>query len=246
MRISDLSKATGVSQRMLRYYEEVGLLSPARSQGEYRVYSKEHVIRVLEIRELQRLGLALKEISALFEEPQNAEPILQAVYAREKMALIEKQKSLMDLKERFLHPTTTSPDTRVAYRVPNLELILKKLPQNECLLTEYMRMADWPAHVSNTLLIGEIIWQSSFYLLSSTESDRFSELEGLMRDFCKSAARIWKHFDGHPPHAVASEDIHEFLAPNEIVIVLTFKDQSQIILPYSSIYALAKASEAVA
>jgi hypothetical protein len=38
MKISELSKATGVSQRMLRYFEEQGLLKPSRTSGDYRTY----------------------------------------------------------------------------------------------------------------------------------------------------------------------------------------------------------------
>ena len=38
MKIGALAKETGVSVRMLRYYEAEGLLAPARTSGGYRDY----------------------------------------------------------------------------------------------------------------------------------------------------------------------------------------------------------------
>ena len=246
MRISDLSKVTGVSQRMLRYYEELGLLSPARSEGDYRVYSVEHQSRVMEIRELQRLGLALKEVSDLLAKPETAESIFQAAFLREKIALNEKQKSLQDLKARILNRNENPLSDRTAYSVPKLDELLG-LIDIECKSTEYTRLKDWEVgQSSKTLLIGEIIWQSSLYLLASPKVNDELQLEALMRKLCIAANKVWRDFDGNPPTPLSADDIHEFIAPSEIVIVLTFKDQSQIVLPYSSVFALAKTSEVIA
>jgi DNA-binding transcriptional MerR regulator len=40
MRVGQLSQKTGVSVRMLRYYEQQGLLKPGRSQAGYRDYDE--------------------------------------------------------------------------------------------------------------------------------------------------------------------------------------------------------------
>ena len=45
MRIGELSRRAGVSQRALRYYEEQGLLRPARRSSGYREYGPEDVRR---------------------------------------------------------------------------------------------------------------------------------------------------------------------------------------------------------
>jgi DNA-binding transcriptional MerR regulator len=50
MRIGELSARTGASARMLRYYEEQGLLEPRRTQSGYRIYSEADVDRVARIR----------------------------------------------------------------------------------------------------------------------------------------------------------------------------------------------------
>lgn len=40
MRIGELARRTGVSERMLRYYEQEGLLRPARTTSGYRDYGE--------------------------------------------------------------------------------------------------------------------------------------------------------------------------------------------------------------
>lgn len=50
MRIGELSDRTGATVRMLRYYEEHGLLGPARTGSGYREYSEDDVLRVRYIR----------------------------------------------------------------------------------------------------------------------------------------------------------------------------------------------------
>jgi DNA-binding transcriptional MerR regulator len=43
MRIGELSRRTGVNERLLRYYEEQGLLRPDRLPSGYRVYAESDV-----------------------------------------------------------------------------------------------------------------------------------------------------------------------------------------------------------
>ncbi|MGO4612658.1 MerR family transcriptional regulator [Nocardia sp. 2YAB30] len=61
MRISDLSRITGASPRMLRHYEAAGVLSPQRDPNGYRHYSPEDVKTVEDIRCLLASGLSLTE-----------------------------------------------------------------------------------------------------------------------------------------------------------------------------------------
>lgn len=50
MRIGALERATGVNRRLLRYYEEQGLLRPTRLANGYREYSESDVTSVRHIR----------------------------------------------------------------------------------------------------------------------------------------------------------------------------------------------------
>ncbi|MEV4719451.1 MerR family transcriptional regulator [Micromonospora noduli] len=62
MRIGELATKTGVSVRALRYYEEQGLLSAARSSGGQRHYLDDAVDRVYLIQMLYAAGLSSRTI----------------------------------------------------------------------------------------------------------------------------------------------------------------------------------------
>lgn len=65
--IGEAAQRLGVSVRALRYYQEVGLLTPAaRTSGGNRLYAEEDLARVRRIRELQTLlGFNLDEIRTI-------------------------------------------------------------------------------------------------------------------------------------------------------------------------------------
>ena len=62
MQIGELSRRSGVSVRMLRYYEREGLLRPARRASGYRAFGEDDLIVVQRIRALNSFGLKLKVI----------------------------------------------------------------------------------------------------------------------------------------------------------------------------------------
>ena len=57
MRIGDLAHETGVSRRLLRYYEEQGLLTPVRSVNGSREYAEADIATVRQIRAMLAAGL---------------------------------------------------------------------------------------------------------------------------------------------------------------------------------------------
>lgn len=65
MRIGELARHTGVSERMLRYYEQEGLLRPARTASGYRDYREAEVQAVQRIRLLSTSGLKIESIRAI-------------------------------------------------------------------------------------------------------------------------------------------------------------------------------------
>ncbi|MFI0982316.1 MerR family transcriptional regulator [Streptomyces sp. NPDC021093] len=65
MRMGEFSRRTGVSQRLLRYYEEQGLLRPARLPSGYREFTDEDVATVRGVRMLLGAGLGTATIAEL-------------------------------------------------------------------------------------------------------------------------------------------------------------------------------------
>jgi DNA-binding transcriptional MerR regulator len=65
MRIGELAQRTGTSRRLLRYYEDQGLISPTRSPNGYRDYDERYVDRVVQIRALLDVGLPTRVIKTL-------------------------------------------------------------------------------------------------------------------------------------------------------------------------------------
>jgi MerR family mercuric resistance operon transcriptional regulator len=66
--IGALSKRTGCKVETIRYYERARLLpAPARSPGGYRLYSKDHLKRLIFIRRARALGFSIDEVWKLLK-----------------------------------------------------------------------------------------------------------------------------------------------------------------------------------
>lgn len=77
LKIGDVSAATGVSRRLLRYYEEQGLITAARSVGGHRLYEPQEVAAVGHIRDLLAAGLptrVIRELLGCIQDPGRLEP----------------------------------------------------------------------------------------------------------------------------------------------------------------------------
>lgn len=68
--INKLSKMSGVSTRTLRYYDEIGLLKPARvAPSGCRMYGQEQVDELQQILFYRELGFSLEDIKTLLSAP---------------------------------------------------------------------------------------------------------------------------------------------------------------------------------
>ena len=66
MNIGAAAAATGVSAKMIRHYEAIGLLRPAaRRQNAYRDYGEHEIHELRFVRRARRLGFPIEEIAAL-------------------------------------------------------------------------------------------------------------------------------------------------------------------------------------
>jgi DNA-binding transcriptional MerR regulator len=66
MQIGEVASQTGLSLRTIRYYEEVGLVTPsARSTGGFRLYTEDDVARLQVVKRMKPLDFSLEEMKDL-------------------------------------------------------------------------------------------------------------------------------------------------------------------------------------
>lgn len=69
MKIKDVEKQVGISKANIRFYEEEGLIHPARNQeNNYREYSETDVEQLQEIKKLRLIGIPVQEIKEIYED----------------------------------------------------------------------------------------------------------------------------------------------------------------------------------
>ncbi|MFC9650771.1 MULTISPECIES: MerR family transcriptional regulator [unclassified Streptomyces] len=103
MRIGELSERTGTSRRLLRYYEEQGLIVAERCANGYRAYDEYNVDRVVQIRGLLDAGLPtriIKQILPCLDKPRviyfsDATPEMLATLERERDRMTERIRCLV-------------------------------------------------------------------------------------------------------------------------------------------------------
>ncbi|HIY65884.1 MAG TPA: MerR family transcriptional regulator, partial [Candidatus Agrococcus pullicola] len=108
MLIGEVSERSGVSARMLRHYDKIGLVRPSeRTQGGYRKYSEADIRRLFHVEGLRSLGLELQEIAEVLDD--------RAFQPSEMVeTLIERTRERLARDERLLRRLTrvhaASPD----------------------------------------------------------------------------------------------------------------------------------------
>jgi DNA-binding transcriptional MerR regulator len=103
LRIHEAATEVGLTPRSVRYYEEIGLLTPAaRSEGDYRLYDETDLERLRFIKGLRDdAGFSLAEIARLLEDEAARERSHAAYHATTDQA--ERARILRDRLVRYDH-----------------------------------------------------------------------------------------------------------------------------------------------
>jgi DNA-binding transcriptional MerR regulator len=109
--ISELATEFDITPRAIRFYEDQGLLTPARS-GSARVYTHRERTRLKLTLRGKRLGLSLQEIKDLvvmYETPQDTVPQLKkflTVLAAHRAQLAQQQQDIADMLDELTQHET--------------------------------------------------------------------------------------------------------------------------------------------
>jgi DNA-binding transcriptional MerR regulator len=71
MKIGELESRSGASRHTLRYYEQIGLISPLRQTNNYRVYTEQTLQDLDFIQRAQSMGFSLGEIGEILDAQRN-------------------------------------------------------------------------------------------------------------------------------------------------------------------------------
>ncbi|WP_083543423.1 MerR family transcriptional regulator [Bradyrhizobium sp. CCGE-LA001] len=109
-RIGELAGATGVTVRTLHHYEHTGLLAASeRTEGGHRMYDRESIQRVHQIRALRELGFSLQEIGRAMDGRTSLTDLL-----RKHLQRIEVQVARATQLRDRLRNMTTDGDAQVS------------------------------------------------------------------------------------------------------------------------------------
>ena len=103
MNIGQAAKRTGLSAKMIRYYESIGLLKPAtRTDSGYRLYSPDDLHSLAFIKRSRDLGFSLDEVAkllTLWQDRQRASADVKALASEHIADLNRRIDELVSLRD---------------------------------------------------------------------------------------------------------------------------------------------------
>jgi len=107
MNIGEAAEATGVSAKMIRYYESTGLIAaPKRTAAGYRVYGSKDIETLRFVRRARDLGFQVKQIEtllALWRDRARASADVKQIALSHVEELREKMRQLAEMAETLEH-----------------------------------------------------------------------------------------------------------------------------------------------
>ncbi|WP_439385627.1 HEAT repeat domain-containing protein [Amycolatopsis lexingtonensis] len=97
MLIGEVARRSGVSTRMLRHYDSLGLVRPTgRTVGGYREYSEADIRRIFHVEGLRSLGLSLRQVGRALADPAFTPSTLVGDLIRRTEERLKRERELLD------------------------------------------------------------------------------------------------------------------------------------------------------
>jgi MerR family copper efflux transcriptional regulator len=111
MNIGEVARASGISAKMIRYYEDTGLIRAAlRSASGYRVYSDKDLQTLRFVRRARDLGFSVRQIDellTLWRDRARASADVKAIAMGHVAELEAKMRALQEMSETLRHLAST-------------------------------------------------------------------------------------------------------------------------------------------
>ena len=99
LRVGELARATGFTAKTIRYYDEIGLVTPSvRSASGYRLYNRDAVERLRFVANARGLGLSLGDIRSILDITDSGEAPCGHV-----LSIVDRELAQVSAQLRRLH-----------------------------------------------------------------------------------------------------------------------------------------------
>ena len=195
--INQTSKTYGISTRMLRYYEEIGLIKSLRKEDyAYRVYDETALLRLRQIILLRKLRIPMRHISIILNDRQTSKAM--DIFIHNMRELDNEIATLSTIRHILLRLFDTLKQSEKIHI--NFDLLIDKsvlslvetLALSKNLIKETVTMENAKTSEVKTILFGKYVWR----VLEEKDGKAFIITENIVgrRDYHNDLVDItWAH-----------------------------------------------------
>lgn len=190
-KIGDFSRLSRVTIKALRYYDELGLLKPARidSFTGYRYYSADQLPQLHRIIALKDMELSLEEIAHLLQDDVSISHILDLLHTKQETI----KRKLEDESEHLKRVENWILEVEKENKLPIYEIIVKKIPPlrvvsaRTSLPNTFDTKPMWDKTLSVIAKMVDHVFQSNSQIVGPLTGIFYNEVSGVGDIDCKLA-----------------------------------------------------------